>query len=112
MPIQPGLSVRTWPSNVTRTRSPKTEPAKSWAFDHPFWEAERLERIRRISTGHPEDIEDARRRLAIVNARRDEVNERINMLRARHQKFLYLTPEWRALTAEREALMTKLGEQT
>jgi len=90
-------------------QAPKTEPAKDWAFNHPFWEAERLERIQRVSKGHPEDIDDARRRLAIVTARRDAVNERLNMLRARHQKFSDLLPEWRALTAEREALMTKLG---
>lgn len=90
---------------------PATEPAKpdtSWT-EHPFYE-DRLGRVQR-ALETPETLEDARRRLVIVNTRRDAVNERVNMLRARHQKFSHLLPEWRLLTAEQEALRAKLGEQ-
>lgn len=86
---------------------PPVKPDATWP-EHPFYE-DRLGRVQR-ALETPEALEDAKRRLVIVNARRDEVNERMNMLRARHQKFSHLLPEWRLLTAEQEALRAKLGE--
>lgn len=87
---------------------PPAKPDTSWT-EHPFYE-DRLGRIQRADES-PEAMDAARRRLVIVNAHRDTINERINRLRAAHQKWTHLAPEWRALTAEMEALRTKLGEQ-
>lgn len=90
--------------------SPKPAKPKldtSWA-EHPFYE-DRLGRIQRADES-PEAMDAARRRLVIVSAHRDTINEKVNRLRAAHQKFSHLLPEWRLLTAEVEALRAKLGE--